>query len=147
MIGEICAEIKNFFTYENDRYVGDWKISNGAILPTLNFPTKYFRITGSRLNDGVHEITQSGAGLVDENFHGAIWIMSPPEDFLALCAEIKEWQTKNGAVDSSAMSPFASESFGGYSYSKGYGADGSANGTWKNVYASRLNRYRRIREL
>ena len=150
MIGEICAEIKNYFTYENDKHVGDWVISNGTISPSLDFVTGYIRIIGSRLNDGVYDT--SDMTLEDEEFHGAIWIMSPPNDFLELVQEISEWQALNGTSDSVNMSPFQSESFGGYSYSKGSnnssaGASSSIVPTWQSQYASRLKKYRRIREL
>jgi hypothetical protein len=72
--------------------------------------------------------------------------MSPPADFLALVADIEAWQEKNGALDSAAMSPFNSESFGGYSYSKSGGdsAGGSSGANWKSAFASRLKIYRRI---
>ena len=154
MIGEICAEIKNYFTYEHDRHIGDWVISNGTVSPALDFPTTYFRIVGSRLNDGVHKVLPTNViepALVDEEFHGAIWVMSPPVDFLNLAGEIAEWQNKNGNVNSNNMSPFQSESFGGYSYSKGTVKSNSAGAssvpTWQSQYASRLKRYRRINEL
>ncbi len=145
MIGEICAEIKNYFVYKNDIHIGDWVISNGQISPILDLPTDYIRIVGSRLNEGVHKV--SDLSLVDESFHGGIWIMSPPADFIKLVGEIEDWQEKNGKSDSAAMSPFQSESFGGYSYSKASGRSSSGSSivpTWQSVYASRLNRYRRI---
>lgn len=142
MISEICAEIKNYFTFENDKHFGDFAIVDGLITPPFDIPTDFIRISGSHLNDGVHRI--SDADLLDEEkFHGSIWVMSPPRDFLNLVDEIAEWQAKNGSVDSQAMSPYNSESFGGYSYSKSSGLGGS--GTWQNAYASRLNKYRRIR--
>lgn len=151
MIGEICAEIKNYFAYEDDRHIGDWVISSGTISPVIDFPTDYIRIVGSRLNDGVHKVSDLVENpLQDEEFHGAIWIMSPPAAFLALVEEIKAWQDANGKIDSALMSPFQSESFGGYSYSKasGSGTSGASSiPTWKSMYASRLNMYRRIRVL
>lgn len=151
MIGEICAEIKNFFTYEADKHIGDFVISDSTISPSFDFPTEYIRIIGSRLNDGVHKKKNGSFQLQDESFHGAIWVMSPSADFLALATEIEEWQTKYGAAGSEAMSPFQSESFGGYSYSKVSGGSAesgiSSIPTWQSIYASRLNRYRRIREL
>lgn len=144
MIGEICADLRNFFTYRDDIHVGEWVIEDGAISPVIDLPTDYIRIVGSRLNDGVHKVSEMA--LQDESFRGAIWVMSPPADFLALVAEIEAWQEKNGALDSAAMSPFSSESFGGYSYSKSGGdsAGGSSGANWKSAFASRLKIYRRI---
>ena len=146
MLSEVCAEIRNYFTYSRDIHIADWAISNGIITPSLDIPTNYIRIVGSRLNDGVHKVSEMQ--LHDESFHGGIWIMSIPADFLSLVAEIETWQANNGSPDSMAMSPFSSESLGAYSYSKGsISRNGSSIGgvvTWKDVYASRLNRYRKV---
>lgn len=149
MVGEICAEIKNYFVYENDRHIGDWVIFNGAISPTLSLPTEYIRIIGSHLNNGVHKV--SDMQLVDEEFHGTICIMSPPSVFLSLCEEIAQWQAKNGTADSINLSPFTSEGFSDYSYSKGQSIGGasakSSVPTWQSVFGNRLSQFRRIREL
>ena len=152
MVGEICAEIKNYFTYANDKYIGDFVISEGQISPIIDIPTDYIRIVGSRLNDGVHKMADLVEHpLQDESFHGAVWVMSPPADFLALVEEIKAWQEKYGGVDSENMSPFTSESFGGYSYSKASGGSSESGSssvpTWQSQYASRLKLYRRINAL
>lgn len=148
MLTEVCAEIKNYFTFEGDKHFGDFEIVEGLITPSFDIPTDYIRIVGSHLNDGVHKL--SDADLVDEGkFHGAVWVMSPPKAFLDLVAEIAAWQAKYGGIDSQAMSPFNSESFGGYSYSKSSGGNGesgiSSVGTWQGAFAARLKVYRRIR--
>lgn len=147
MLTEICAEIRNYFTWSDDRHIGDFAIVDGQITPSIDFKTDYFRIVGSRRNDGVHIV---GDALADEDtFHGAVWIMSIPADFLALVGEIEEWQRVNGGANSQAMSPFQSESFGGYSYSKASGGSASNLGqtgpTWQSMYAKRLNLYRKMR--
>lgn len=150
MLSVICAEIKNYFTFEKDKHIGDFAIVDGQITPSFDIPTDYIRIVGSHLNDGVHKRVDEDFALQDEaEFHGAVWVMSPPKAFLDLADEIADWQTKNGGVNSQAMSPFNSESFGGYSYSKsgGNASGGSSSGgaSWQSAYASRLNIYRRIR--
>ena len=149
MLTEVCAEIKNYFSFKDDKHIGDFEIVGGQITPSIDFPTDYIRIVGSRLNDGVHVRKDGSWNLVDEDqFHGAVWIMSPPAAFLSLAGEIETWQEMYGGAKSSAMGPFQSESFGGYSYSKASG--GSSNGgssapTWASQYAKRLNIYRKIR--
>ncbi len=147
MLTEICAEIRNYFTWIDDRHIGDFAIIDGQITPSIDFKTDYFRIVGSKRNDGVHMV---GDALMDEDtFHGAVWIMSVPADFLALANEIEEWQKVNGGVNSQAMSPYQSESFGGYSYSKASGGSAAGSGqtgpTWQSMYAKRLNIYRKMR--
>lgn len=89
------------------------------------------------------------AQLTDEVFTGAVWEMGIPPAVLQLADEIEEWQNKYGGADSAAMSPFNSESFGGYSYSKSTGGGGSGSGSgsagsWQSVFASRLNPWRKI---
>lgn len=154
MLTEICAEIKNYFTYKDDLHVGDFAIVDGAITPSLDLPTDYVRIVGSHFNDGVHVRGEEGFDFKDESeFHGSVWVMSPSAAFLSLVADIEAWQEKNGRVDSVAMSPFQSESFGGYSYSKASGGSGSGSSgassvpTWQKTFASRLKIYRRLREI
>ena len=150
MLSEVCAEIKNYFTYEEDKHRGDFAIVNGQITPSLDLSTDYFRVIGSRLNDGVHKVSDlTEHPLHDEEFHGAIWIMSPPDSFISLVNEIEEWSRINERPDSPAMSPFQSESFGGYSYSKGESSSSDKNSndvSWRKAYASRLSIYRKIRE-
>lgn len=150
MLNEVCLEIRNFFDKNQPKIFGDIIISGGAIT-NADFlsdiqENQYFRIVGSVFNDGVYQYTDK-LELIDEVFNGAIWLMAVPKDFLTLVDEISDWQTKNGGVDSAAMSPFNSESFGGYSYSKsGGGSAGVSTGAnWKSAFASRLNVYRRIR--
>lgn len=149
MLDEICAEIKNYFWRSaDDIFIGDFTISDGVISPPFDFDDcEYIRIVKSKKNDGVHKVSEMR--LADESFHGAIWRMYPPMSFLALVQEISTWNTTNGTADSVAMSPFNSESFGGYSYSKSGGgsAGSSIVPTWQSVYASKLKRYRRLREL
>lgn len=147
MLTTICAEIKNYFTYEQDKHFGDFAIVNGQIEPSIVYPTDYVRIVGSHLNDGVHKLSDND--LKDEGkFHGAIWVMSPPQAFLDLAEEIEAWMEKNSSPDSQAMSPYQSESFGGYSYTKASGSSstsGASGANWVAAYETRLKAYRRIR--
>ena len=153
MIGEVCHDIKNYFCY--DRIFGKFKVEGGKLRfsddtnKTIDLAeNQYFRLAGSIFNDTVWQWHNDGIeGLQDEGeFMGAIWKMAIPKDFLNLVADIEQWQAKYGAIDSPANSPFTSESFGGYSYSKalGGGSDGSTSVTWQNAFASRLNKWRKI---
>ena len=147
MLTEICAKLRNYFvTHDEDMHFGVFAISGGIITPPLDIPTDYIRIIGSHLNDGVHKLSDND--LVDEaKFEGAIWVMSPPKAFLGLVSEIEAWQEKNGSAGSEAMSPFNSESFGGYSYSKGYSGSSTGSGnfsSWEDAFSRRLNAWRKI---
>ena len=145
-----CQECKNFFLKNgvNDIHRGTFVIENHTITP-LDFliPEQYFYISGSKLNDRV--ICNNAADLSllrDETFTGAIWDMSVTPAFIELCGDVNAWREKNDNPESAAMSPFSSESFGGYSYSKGGGSSstGGAATVWQDVFRPRFNAFRRI---
>ena len=157
LIYEMCLYCNNFFVNKDtDIHAGMYKIQNGAIYELYDWDSldlrtgltretqalqngQYFRIVGSVLNDGVYKYPVTD--LTDEIFDGAIWAMRLPPAFIALASEIEQWQTANADA---INSPYQSESFGGYSYSKRTGADGDGGAlTWQTQFKSRLNRWRR----
>lgn len=152
MLTEVCQYLRNWFT--RAQYFGEFKIVNGELqaqfdngaefssLPLLE--GQYYRIIGSGLNDGVHQFPNDE--LKDETFSGAVWSMAVPPAVEGIANEIKEWQAKYGTTDSSMLSPFTSESFGGYSYSKGGNTSGYGGGgvTWASVFGNRLAPWRKI---
>jgi hypothetical protein len=142
---EVCNYLNNFFWEK--KIQSTFTIENGTIdVPALK-DGQYFRIIGSTFNDGVHKypITQSKR-LKDETFKGEIWAMAVPEAVTALTSEIEAWNELYGRPDSINMGPYTSESFSGYSYSKGAGsATGASAPSWQDVYAGKLAPYRRLR--
>lgn len=143
ILTEVCDYLNNYFWEK--KIEGTFTISEGNIdVPYLK-EGQYFRIIGSTLNDGVHQYP--ACDLQTESFKGAIWAMAVPATVIAISNEIQQWHEMYGSADSSAMSPFNSESFDGYSYSKsGSGsANGGSNITWQDVFGGRLNKYRRLR--
>ena len=138
MLTEICAELRNWFVVPNGVHVQTYTISGGSIAP-LDFlqEGQYFRIVGSVFNDGVYQYP--AASLTDEVFEGAVWAMSLPPDLIALSAEIEEYNKS----DAGKPSPFTSESFGGYAYTKATDANGAPIGG-KKAFASRLNKWRKL---
>ena len=140
MLTEICAEIRNYFLAhrEEDIHSGTYTIEDGTLTVDFLLDGQYFRIVGSALNDGVYQYPATT--LHNESFDGAVWAMSAPPSFVALAAEIEDWVSANNSVLSS---PYASESFGGYSYSKATSRTG-AGYTWQDQFATRLNAFRRI---
>ena len=130
-VGEMCASLRNYFAL--DPISGEFTIKDSDITVPGLVRGQYFRIDGSVFNDGVHrygEISMNG----DETFNGTITPMAVPPAFEAVAAEIEEWKQKNAEV---INSPYQSESFGGYSYTKG-------SASWQGVFAKRLNRWRKI---
>ena len=150
MLTELCGYLKNWF--EVDKLYGDFVIGNGTItyadgteLPLQS--GQHFRIIDSIFNDGVYSYDSDGlAELKEESFEGSVWCMAIPKEVLALAGEIAAWRDKYEGADSTALSPFNSESFGGYSYSKSSGnSSDDANGSgWQRAFGNRLIRYRKI---
>lgn len=148
MLTELCKEINNWFNYNQPKHFGDFVISDGAFTKDYGLQEgQYYRIVGSLFNDGVHKHGEEE--LTDEMFNGALWAMAIPSEVIALAAEIDAWKAKYQSLDSPSMSPYNSESFGGYSYTKSSGASSSGNvdlsGTWQGAFADRLNHWRKIR--
>ena len=141
MLTELCAEIRNYFLVPNGIHTGEFTISGGKLAP-LDFikEYQYFRIVGSTFNDGVYQYPF--AGLQDETFEGAVWAMAVPPAVTALADEIKEYVES----DAAKPTPYTSESFGGYSYTKATDASGAPL-TWEKAFAKRLNKYRRMNVL
>ena len=138
MLTEICAELRNYFEVPNGRHFGTFTISGGSIAP-LDFlqEGQYFRIVGSVFNDGVYQYPATS--LTDEVFEGAVWAMAVPPTLIALAAEIKEYNDS----DAGKASPYISENFGGYGYTKATDENGAPIG-WQKAFASRLNKWRKL---
>lgn len=149
MMTELCQELRNWFDRDMKKWSGDFVIENGELsgFSELLKTGQYFRVIGSIFNDGVHEYGDTD--LTDETFTGSIWAMAVPPAVIALSSDIDAWIAKYGSGDAVARSPFNSESFGGYSYSKSAGgssgdSSGSKGGSWKAAFAYDLNRWRKI---
>lgn len=148
MLEQVLTEIHNWFRVRDSVdgiHSGKYTIENGGItLPFLR-DGQYFRILGSVYNDGLHQYGPAMEVLRDEQFDGAVWALAVPESVVKLAGEIAAWQDKYGAV---VDSPYTSESFGGYSYSKASGAgDSAGSGGWQGAFRARLNQWRKLREI
>lgn len=164
-IEALCAETNNWFN--DSPVISDYTIEGGSLSLPFIVTGQFFRIVGSKFNDGVyimgpdgqvkHEVAWSepydepstwdplpaiewaelsGRTLADESFHGAVWPMSIPRMFIKLAEEVKAYNSS----DAAKASPFTSESFGGYSYSKSSVSDNS----WQKVFAPQLKRWKKI---
>ena len=138
-----CADLKNYFIadFSKDLYFGEFEIHNNIINLGFLDANQYFRIVGSKFNDGVYKYDNK-LTLVDETFNGAIWAMSVPPEFLAAVQEAETYLTEHPLGIE-----FQSESFGGYSYTRASGGNSMSSGFWylPAVTAQKLNRYRRMR--
>ena len=139
MLEQVLMHLKNWFLVPGGIHEGTYTIEDGGITLPFLANGQYFRICGSVFNDGLHQYPS--CDLRNETFDGSVWALAIPQAVIELSAEIEAWQTKNGDA---SVSPYQSESFGGYSYSK---ATDSANGgavTWQSAFRSRMNAWRKL---
>jgi hypothetical protein len=146
-IFRVCSYLRNWFDNTQTKYAGEIVIENGALQQTYNIKFgQYFRIVGSSLNDGVYKYPITV--LNDETFNGLIAPMAIPASVLEIMDKIEAWVTKYADVNGVNMSPFNSESFGGYSYSKSAGGAGDSTqskaGTWQGTFGAELQPWRKM---
>lgn len=139
----VCARLKNHFLYE--KFTDTFTLESGSAPLESLLPGQFFVIVGSVLNDGVFQNTaESLEGLKPETFTGKIWSMRVPIDFLDLAEDIERFNSK---VEELALldKGFASESFGGYSYSLNSSAPAYMQ-EWQRRIQTGLSHYQKIRE-
>ena len=146
ILEDILFHIHNWFDTDAIRVVADVAIANGELPASVSskIPSgAWYRIEGSYLNDGLH--LHPATDLEDEDFRGTVTVLRIPRPLLRLAEEISAWQLANGsAVDG----PYASESFGGYSYTikcdNGSGSGSGGLSGWRLAFRDRLNAFRKM---
>ena len=139
MLEQVLRHLNNWFLV--DIHEGTFTVENGSIaLPFLQI-NQYFRICGSMFNDGLHQYP--AGDLTDETFTGTVWVLAVPKAVVALAEDIAAWEEKNGEA---VASPYQSESFGGYSYTKrSAGNDSGTLNGWQDAFRGRLNDWRKLK--
>lgn len=139
MLEQVLRHLNNWFLVEI--HEGTFTVEKGSIaLPFLQ-TNQYFRICGSVFNDGLH--LYPAVDLTDETFNGTVWVLAVPKAVVALAEDIATWEGKNGEA---VASPYQSESFGGYSYTKrSAGSDGGTLNGWQDAFRGRLNDWRKLK--
>ena len=144
LIEDVLSHIHNWFV--RDTMSASIEITNGALPDDVSneiLEGQYYRIEGSYLNDGVHR--HIADDLTDESFSGTISLLAIPRALLNVVFDIQSWIDSNGAE---SEGPYASESFGGYSYtlktdSNASSASGGLTG-WRLAFRDRLNPWRKM---
>lgn len=134
MLNEVLDVLHNHF--EVSTHYGEYEILGGTLFLDNIADGQYFRIIGSVFNDGVYEYPCYE--LTDEMFTGTVQLLAIPKELIELVEQIKQYIEKNPE-----NTPFVSESWNGYSYTKSTGSNGAVIG-WQTVFAKRLNRWRKI---
>ena len=150
ILDELCGYLNNYFLYEpvpKHCHSGTFTVSNGTIQCDFLQDGQYFLITGSVFNNGVWKYPATD--MTDEVFEGKICEMAVPKAIVNLLSEIEAWNAKYGTADSVNFSPFVSESFNNYSYSKGTRSNGGSSTstsplTWKDVFKDRFIRWKKV---
>lgn len=139
MLEQVLLSLRNWFVA--GKRTGRVRIEGGRLVPPAGLGLKegqYIRITGSTFNDGLHSWPYNG--LTDEEFVGTVWTLAIPRAVVDLADEISAWCEEHaGELDG----PYASESFGGYSYTRVMGADGRPL-TWRDQFKARLDPWRKL---
>ena len=139
MLEQVLMNIRNWFPVKGGIYSGTFTIKDGGITLPFLADMQYFRMCGSVCNDGLHQYNVFD--LVDETCKGTLWALAIRRAVIELADEIGKWQEKNGEA---ASSPFSSESFGGYSYSKSTDAETGGAVTWQSAFKKQLSAWRKI---
>lgn len=139
MLEQVLMNIRRWFPVEGGIHSGTFTIKDGGITLPFLADGQYFRIVGSVFNDGLHQYP--AADLTDETFTGSVWALAVPKAVIDLAYEIQKWQEKNADALSS---PYSSESFGGYSYSKATDAETGGAVTWQSAFKQQLSAWRKI---
>ena len=139
MLEQVLMNIRNWFPVKGGIHSGTFTIKDGGVTLPFLADGQYFRICGSVFNDGLHQYNV--LDLTDETFTGTIWALAIPKAVIDLANEIQEWQNKNADALSS---PYSSESFGGYSYSKATNSETGGAETWQSHFKQQLSAWRKI---
>lgn len=138
MLDQILDYIHNYFV--KDIVSGTFTISSGSLDVSFLQNGQYFMITNSVFNDGIYQYPASD--LVDEVFKGEVRAMAVPPAVIALAGEVENWVNSNSE---SIYSPYQSESFGGYNYTRKTGSGPAETvPSWASVFGPRLNKWRKI---
>ncbi|MCM1315132.1 MAG: hypothetical protein NC205_01005 [Prevotella sp.] len=142
-ITRMCTILHNFFTDKNHIFYNTYTIHDNIINVDFINNGQYFRITGSSLNNGVYcNDPDDLKRLKNETFTGAVWVMDVPPDFVRLCDEVERFNAKIAEL-SGNFQGYASESWGGYSYTLPTSAPTFMQ-EWQHRIKQGMNCYRKI---
>lgn len=138
MLETILEHLHNWFPVKDGVKRGTFKVVSGVLEADFIAENQYYRIKGSIFNDGLYQRGNNDT-LTDESFIGEVWALAIPKRLITLAEKIKAWRDANPETDK------VSESFGGYSYSKGGTGTQNANvGGWQTAFAKELSVWKKV---
>lgn len=139
MLETVLYHLHNWFEIRGAARAGTFSIVSGALDIDFVADGQYYRIVGSVFNDGLHRRGDKDfRELRDETFVGEIWPLAIPKAVVKLSEEIASYCEKNPPTDK------VSESFGGYSYTRGTDGNGGVSGGWQTAFRGRLNLWKKV---
>lgn len=137
MLEAILNHLHNWFLIPGAARCGTFEVASGTLEVDFLQYDQYYRIEGSVFNDGLHQ--NPGADMKDEVFNGTVYPMAVPVAVIKLSERIKKWCESNPESDK------VSESFGGYSYSKGGSGTQNADvGGWQVAFRKELSQWKKV---
>lgn len=139
MLEAVLNSLHNWFIIPGAARCGTFEVASGTLDVDFLQCDQYFRVEGSVFNDGLHQ--HPASDMQDEVFNGTVYPMAVPRAVIELSDEIKTWCEKNPETDK------VSESFGGYSYTRGSTAQASTNvsaSRWETAFAGRLRAWKKV---
>ena len=132
-VAAVMRRVRNYF--EQGYRTGSFTVSGGRLSPAPS--AGWVAIEGSRYYSGVHQmlgdhLAGTTASMPEETFEGTVWMLAPPEDFLALCQRIRQYE------ESKPDDALRSERFGDYSYTRAAPKD------WPEAFARELRPFRKM---
>ena len=138
MLETVLGYLHNWFPVKGAARAGTFSIVSG----TLNLPGmmkgQYYKVEGSVFNDGLHKYGDENDALKDETFTGRVIPLVVPKAVVRLAEEIKAWCASNPKSDK------VSESFDGYSYTRGTDGSGGVSGGWQAAFRKELNAWKKV---
>lgn len=138
MLETVLNHLHNWFPVTSAARAGTFIIVSGSLPLTNVLDGQYYKIEGSVFNDGLHKYGDAEDKLTDETFTGHIIPLAIPKTVIKLADEIKVW------CESNPVSDKISESFDGYSYTRGTDGNGSASGGWQAAFRKELNAWKKV---
>lgn len=138
MLETVLNHLHNWFPVTGAARAGTFIIVSGKIKLDHVLEGQYYKIEGSVFNNGLHKYGDGDDVLTDETFTGRVIPLAIPKKVIKLAERIKTYCEKNPETDK------ISESFGGYSYSRGTDGKGSAAGGWQTAFRGELNEWKKV---
>jgi hypothetical protein len=139
MLETVLNYLHNWFPVAGAARAGTFIIVSGTLTLHNVLDGQFYKIEGSVFNDGLHKYGDPEDKLMDETFTGRIVPLAIPKAVIELADSIKKWADENPVSDK------VSESFGGYSYTKGGAGTQSAEiGGWQTAFRKELNQWKKV---